>query len=103
MINRPNDARSAKIVNDIKVLEAALDLYKLDNGNYPTEELGIKVLTKVQNKYINGIPKDPWGVNYRYRNPGKFSKIDVWTFGADNIEGGENENADIGNWSAKSD
>ena len=103
VINRPNDARSAKIVNDIKVLEAALDLYKLDNGNYPTEELGIKVLTKVQNKYINGIPKDPWGVNYRYRNPGKFGNIDIWTFGADNIEGGENENADIGNWSAKSD
>ena len=44
VINRPNDARNAKIVNDIKVLEAALDLYKLDNGNYPTQDQGIAAL-----------------------------------------------------------
>ena len=101
VINRPNDARKAKIVNDIKVLETALDLYKLDNGSYPNEQNGIKVLNKPNKKYINGIPKDPWGIEYRYRNPGKFNNIDIWTFGADNIEGGDGENADIGNWSAK--
>ena len=101
VINRPNDARNAKIINDIKVLETALDLYKLDNGNYPTEQNGIKVLNEPNKKYINGIPKDPWGIEYRYRNPGKFNSVDIWTFGADNIEGGDGENADIGNWSAK--
>ena len=101
VINRPNDARKAKIINDIKVIETALDLYKLDNGKYPNEKNGLEVLTDIEKKYINGVPNDPWGNKYRYRNPGKFSSIDIWTFGADNIEGGENENADIGNWSAK--
>tara|TARA_X000001036_G_scaffold176054_1_gene166631 strand:- start:360 stop:791 length:432 start_codon:yes stop_codon:yes gene_type:complete len=101
VINRPNDARKAKIINDIKVIETALDLYKLDNGKYPNEKNGLAVLTDSEKKYINGVPNDPWGIKYRYRNPGKFSSIDIWTFGADNIEGGENENADIGNWSAK--
>ena len=101
VINRPNDARKAKIINDIKVIETALDLYKLDNEKYPNEKIGLEILTDKDKKYISGIPNDPWGIKYRYRNPGKFSSIDVWTFGADNIEGGENENADIGNWSAK--
>ena len=101
VINRPNDARKAKIINDIKVIETALDLYKLDNGKYPIEKNGLEVLTDSDKKYINGVPNDPWGIKYRYRNPGKFGSIDIWTFGADNIEGGENENADIGNWSAK--
>ena len=101
VINRPNDARKAKIINDIKVIETALDLYKLDNGKYPNEKNGLGVLTDSDKKYINGVPNDPWGIKYRYRNPGKFTSIDIWTFGADNIEGGENENADIGNWSAK--
>ena len=101
VINRPNDARKAKIINDIKVIETALDLYKLDNGKYPNEKNGLEVLNVSDKKYINGLPNDPWGIKYRYRNPGKFSSIDIWTFGADNIEGGENENADIGNWSAK--
>ena len=101
VINRPNDARKAKIINDIKVIETALDLYKLDTGKYPNEKNGLEVLTDIEKKYINGVPNDPWGNKYRYRNPGKFSLIDIWTFGADNIEGGENENADIGNWSAK--
>ena len=101
VINRPNDARRAKIINDIKVIETALDLYKLDNGKYPNEKNDLEILTDSDKKYINGVPNDPWGIKYRYRNPGKFSSIDIWTFGADNIEGGENENADIGNWSAK--
>tara|TARA_B100001094_G_C18139571_1_gene777069 strand:+ start:1173 stop:1604 length:432 start_codon:yes stop_codon:yes gene_type:complete len=101
VINRPNDARRAKIINDIKVIETALDLYKLDNGKYPNEKNYLEILTDSDKKYINGVPNDPWGIKYRYRNPGKFSSIDIWTFGADNIEGGENENADIGNWSAK--
>lgn len=101
VINRPGDARNAKIINDIKVLEAALDLYKLDNGNYPSEDIGLSALTLNQNKYINGLPKDPWNILYRYRNPGKFNLIDIWTFGSDNSEGGVGENTDIGNWSAE--
>ena len=49
------------------VLESALELYKLDNGDYPSEEVGLNILANDQKKYINGIPNDPWGIPYRYR------------------------------------
>ncbi len=101
VINRPNEARKAKVINDLKVLETALNLYKLDNGDYPNQEKGIQILISNENKYISGIPLDPWGFSYRYRYPGKFGNFDIWTFGADNVEGGEKENTDIGNWSAE--
>ena len=101
VINRPSEARKTKIVNDIMVLESALELYKLDNGDYPSEEVGLNILANDQKKYINGIPNDPWGIPYRYRYPGKFGNFDIWTLGADNSEGGLDENSDIGNWSTK--
>ena len=56
VINRPSEARKTKIVNDIMVLESALELYKLDNGDYPSEEIGLDILANDQKKYINGIP-----------------------------------------------
>ena len=101
VINRPSEARKTKIVNDIMVLESALELYKLDNGDYPSEEVGLDILANDQKKYINGIPNDPWGIPYRYRYPGKFGNFDIWTLGADNSEGGLDENSDIGNWATK--
>ena len=101
VINRPSEARKTKIVNDIMVLESALELYKLDNGDYPSEDIGLEILANDQKKYINGIPNDPWGIPYRYRYPGKFRNFDIWTLGADNSEGGLDENSDIGNWSTK--
>ena len=101
VINRPSEARKTKIVNDIMVLESALELYKLDNGDYPSEDIGLEILANDQKKYINGIPNDPWGIPYRYRYPGKFRKFDIWTLGADNSEGGLDGNSDIGNWSTK--
>ena len=65
VINRPSEARKTKIVNDIMVLESALELYKLDNGDYPSEDIGLEILANDQKKYINGIPNDPWGIPYR--------------------------------------
>ena len=51
VINRPDEARRAKVLNDINVIESALNLYKLDNGDYPAQELGLKVLA-LKSKYI---------------------------------------------------
>tara|TARA_B100000963_G_C22207697_1_gene485914 strand:- start:82 stop:507 length:426 start_codon:yes stop_codon:yes gene_type:complete len=101
VINRPSEARKLKITNDINVLESALELFKLDNGKYPSEEDGLEILVNQQKQYIKGLPNDPWGVPYRYKNPGKFNNIDIWTYGADKTEGGEDENSDIGNWLPK--
>ena len=97
VINRPDEARRAKVLNDINVIESALNLYKLDNGDYPAQELGLKVLA-LDSKYITNLPLDPWGNPYRYRYPGKFNSIDIFTLGSDNEEGGEKNKIDIGNW-----
>ena len=52
----------------------------------------------LESKYIINLPLDPWGNPYRYRYPGKFNNIDIFTLGSDNEEGGEKNKIDIGNW-----
>ena len=49
--------------------------------------------------YIRRLPKDPWGNPYQYLQPGRHGAIDIFSFGADGREGGEKNDADIGNWS----
>ena len=44
------------------------------------------------------LPADPWGNEYQYLNPGVNGVIDIYSFGADGEEGGEEMNADVGNW-----
>jgi len=48
--------------------------------------------------YIKRLPNDPWGRPYLYASPGQHGDADVWTLGADNKEGGEGADADIGSW-----
>ena len=43
------------------------------------------------------LPADPWGNPYQYRMPGQRGAFDVFSFGADGVEGGEGENADVRN------
>lgn len=91
----------------IQDLAAALDLYKLDVGRYPTSAEGLEALVRkpASGERWNGpylrkqeVPKDPWGRDYHYRSPGDHGQFDVFTLGADGREGGEGENADVGSW-----
>lgn len=105
--DRPDQAREVKVKNDVGSLESALKLYKLDNFTFPTQDQGLNAL--VQNPtgsnnwrgpYIERLPEDPWGNAYQYRNPStKGRKVDIFSYGADGVEGGIDANADIGNWS----
>ncbi len=91
---------------DIQQLESALDIYRLDNFRYPSQAAGLNALVTRpaeargwSGPYIKSLPKDPWGSDYQYRNPGtKGQQIDIFSFGADSAEGGGELNADIGNW-----
>ncbi|CAN5295787.1 hypothetical protein BH10PSE14_BH10PSE14_16050 [soil metagenome] len=94
---------------DIASIQGALDLYKLQNGAYPTTAQGLEALiaapagvdaAKYQaGGYLKGkLPVDPWNRPYLYASPGQHGEEDVWTLGADNREGGEGANADIGSW-----
>jgi general secretion pathway protein G len=101
--------RIAKAKADISSIQGALDLYKLQNGAYPTTSQGLEALvtapagvdaSKYQaGGYLKGkLPLDPWSHPYLYASPGQHGEADVWTLGADNREGGEGANADIGSW-----
>lgn len=109
IMDRPDMARVAKARQDIRQLESALNLYRLDNFRYPTTEQGLEALVERPSTgpeprnwnaegYINSLPRDPWGSPYQYLNPGVHGPVDVWTWGADGQPGGEELNADIGNW-----
>lgn len=93
----------------IRILETGLNQFYLDNFKFPTTEQGLRALIEKPNDptirnwksggYVSDLPKDPWGYDYHYANPGTHGKqYDIWTLGADNEEGGEESKADIGNW-----
>ena len=96
VINRPDEAKLIKAKNDLNVLESSLTLFKLDHGDYPSQLSGLQEL--VNKNYIKSLPADPWGGSYQYLNPGIKNEIDIFTYGADQKEGGEGKNKDIGNW-----
>ena len=101
-------AQVTKAKAEISVIEDAMKFYRLDNFAYPTTEQGITALVTKPNDpairnwkpggYIERVPKDPWGNEYLYLNPGNNGEIDIYTLGADGNPGGEGLNADIGNW-----
>ena len=106
IMDRPNDARVVAAKQDITAITAALKLYKLDNGRYPSTEQGVKALVEkpsgnpVPNNwkaggYLEKMPKDPWGNDYLFLNPGIKRDIDVMSYGADGQAGGESYDADI--------
>lgn len=107
IMSRPDEARKVKAKQDILAIQNALDLYKLDNGFYPTTNQGLEALVKkpttppVPNHwkaYLKSLPIDPWGRPYLYLNPGEHGDIDIFTYGADGQPGGTGINAEIGNW-----
>ena len=92
LLSRPDEARVQKAKQDIKALEGALSLYKLDNFNFPDTGQGLQALV---GKYVEKLPTDPWGNEYQYLIPGTESNYDLYSFGADGTPGGEDVNADI--------
>jgi general secretion pathway protein G len=95
-------------------LESSLELYNMDNGRFPTTEQGLdslvsqptgapEPLSYQPGGYIKGgqLPFDSWGNEFQYESPGSRNRdsYDLWSFGKDGAPGGEEANADIGNWS----
>ena len=110
IMDRPDTARITKARLDIQSLEGVLNQYRLDNFVYPSTEQGLEALVEKPsgdpepsnwNKggYIKSLPKDPWNRPYLYLSPGEKGDFDLYSLGADGQSGGEDANADIGNWS----
>jgi len=106
LMGNKDKADIQKVKSDVVALENSLDMYKLDNGIYPSTEQGLEALVSKpegtpepryyrEDGYIKRLPQDPWGNEYILNNPGEFSKIDILSVGPDGEEGSED---DIGNW-----
>lgn len=109
VIDRPDQARAARAKSDIAAISNALGLYRLDNLNYPTTAQGLQALVSrpttdppapnwAQGGYLARLPKDPWGGDYQYLQPGVHGDFDVFSYGADGQPGGSGADADIGSW-----
>ena len=109
IMDRPDEAKRVAAKADVGALVQALKLYRLDNGFYPTTDQGLAALVQKpgtqpipgnwkQGGYLDRLPKDPWGSDYQYLQPGVRGEIDVFSLGADRTRGGEGNAADIGNW-----
>ncbi len=109
ILGRVDDARVTKAAADIRTLGTALDLYRMDNFRYPTTEQGLEALIRrpadpsirnwKEGGYVQKLSKDPWGADYQYLSPGlRGGAYDLYSLGADGEPGGEERDADIGNW-----
>lgn len=103
IMSRPEQARMVKVKQDILAIQSALDLYKLDNGIYPTTDQGLDALVKKPTSspvpqnwksegYLQQLPGDPWGMPYQYINDNE--KLKIFSYGPKGKEG----NSEIGNW-----
>jgi len=114
LMGRTDDAKIKTTTIQLKGLESALKLYKLDNGSYPSTEQGLGALvTKptvgvIPKSYKDGgylesksVPKDAWGNDYLYVSPGEHGDYDLFSYGSDGAKGGEGKNADITSWDTK--
>jgi len=114
LMGRTDDAKIKTTTIQLKGLESALKLYKLDNGSYPSTEQGLNALvtkptvgvipkTYKEGGYLDSksVPKDAWGNDYLYVSPGEHGDYDLFSYGADGAKGGEGKNADITSWDTK--
>ena len=107
--DRPEQARRTKAAVEIREIQTSLELFKLDNGFYPTSEQGLEALASVPSNgrvpqnypdsgYVERIPLDPWKTPYVYLSPGVHGDYDLESYGADGQDGGEGTDKDIESW-----
>lgn len=109
IISRPEEARIVKAKTDVRAIESALELYRLDNGFYPSTDQGLLALVSKpstepepmhwkEGGYLRELPIDPWDRPYQFLNPGAHGEIDVFSYGPN---GPSNTATEIGNWTAQ--
>ena len=108
-LSRPEEAKRTKAAVDIKAIEEALALFKLDNGFFPSTDQGLQALAKkpetgriptkfAEGGYLKKAPVDPWNRADVYLSPGAHDAFDIISYGADGEPGGEGNDADIESW-----
>ncbi len=108
ILGRGEEARIGVAKTQIRNISNALDLYKLDNFNYPSTDQGLEALVSQpsgspeaknwnKNGYLPSVPVDPWKTEYQYVSPGSQGPYDLYSLGPDGREGGSDGGEDISN------
>ncbi|WDY58359.1 type II secretion system major pseudopilin GspG [Pseudomonas sp. PSKL.D1] len=111
VMSRPDHAKLTAARTDLQSISTALEVYRLDNGRYPSTAQGLEALVMRPTQaplprlwnasgYLNSVPIDPWGAAYQYASPATRSNqgFDLFSLGGDGRPGGDALDADIGNW-----
>jgi len=113
VINVLSSGNKQKVKADFSSFETALKMYKVENYVYPSSEQGLDALVSKPTSapeprnypaegYIPKLPNDPWGNPYQYISPGDSKPYDIYSLGADGINGGEGDDADMSVWDEQS-
>ncbi len=105
IMDKPDQARITKAQADIRAMDSALKMYRLDSFQYPTTDQGLEALVSKpggspepknwkEGGYIDRLKDDPWGNPYQYLSPGSRSEVDIFSLGPD----GQASDDDVGNW-----
>ena len=108
-LGKAEKARVDRAYSDFSTIEGQLKLYHLDNYRYPTTEQGLQALVEKPSidpiprqwqggGYLDALPIDPWGNPYLYNVPGEKGDFDIYSYGADGVAGGTDQDKDIYNW-----
>jgi general secretion pathway protein G len=112
IMGRSDQAKVTIAATQLKNIQSALDLYRLDNSQYPSTQQGLEALVSKPSGspepknwnpdgYLKSVPEDPWGAQFQYISPGSEGPYDLYSYGSDGREGGEGDAADISVWQAK--
>ncbi|WP_372986053.1 type II secretion system major pseudopilin GspG [Marinobacter sp.] len=112
IMGRSDQAKVTIAETQLKNIQSALDLYRLDNSHYPSTQQGLEALVSRPSGspepknwnpdgYLKSVPEDPWGNQFQYVSPGTEGPYDLYSYGADGQEGGDDAAADISVWKTK--
>lgn len=112
IMGRSDEAKVTIARTQLKNVQSALDLYRLDNSQYPSTQQGLEALVSKPSGspepknwnpdgYLKSVPEDPWGNAFQYVSPGTEGPYDLYSYGSDGQEGGDGDAADISVWAPK--
>ncbi|EMP56765.1 general secretion pathway protein G [Marinobacter santoriniensis NKSG1] len=112
IMGRSDEAKVTIAKTQLKNIQSALDLYRLDNSQYPSTQQGLEALVSKPSGspepknwnpegYMKNVPEDPWGNEFQYVSPGTEGPYDLYSYGSDGQEGGEGDAADLSVWQAR--
>jgi len=109
VLRHPGEAKVTAATLQIKNFKSALQLYRMEQNQVPTQQQGLSALcvkptiAPIPDKYPEDgyldsrkLPKDPWNRDYIYLAPGRSNEaFEVISYGSDGEPGGTGTAGDL--------